>query len=360
MSSTSHDQLVETATRLFAQLREEEPPTHLWRTLENADLTLVSVPEEHGGAGGTLKDAAAILRLAGRYAVPTPLAETGLLSGWTLAASGLPIPNGPLAVAPVRPGEHIKLGRGEGGWLLSGRVQRVPWASMASRLVVVGHAMEETLVALVDPQNCGISVGENLAGEPRDGLVFDGVRVDDGEVAPAGVNEEELLLRGALARSVSMAGALESVLELSLRHAEERYQFGRPISRFQAIQQSLAMLAGEVAAANAAVEAAVEATELADAVADTAFEIAAAKVRVGEAAGMATRIAHQVHGAIGFTERHSLRHFTLRLWSWRDEFGTESEWASRLGSITARRGAEALWPTITSPPPSLASESPRL
>jgi len=352
--------LLETATRLFAEPHEVERPAHLWRTLESADLTLLSVPDKHGGTGGTLKDAVAVLRLASRYAVPAPLAETGLLAGWALATSGLTVPDGMLAVAPVRSGERLQLSRGEGGWLLSGSAQRVPWASAASRLVVVGHAVEKSLVALVDPQNCGISVGENLAGEPRDGLVFDGVCVADGEVAPTRVDEEALLLRGALVRSVSMAGVLESVLELSLRHAEERYQFGRPIGRFQAIQQQLALLASEVAAANAAVEAAVEATELADTVADAAFEIAAAKVRVGEAAGVAARIAHQVHGAIGFTERHTLRHFTLRLWSWRDEFGTESEWASRLGDIVTKRGAEALWPTITSPPPSLAPGSPRL
>jgi acyl-CoA dehydrogenase len=358
--SAPREELVEKATRLFAQPCKEIPPAHLWRILEDAGLTLISVPEEHGGVGGTLKDVAALLRLAGQYAVPAPLAETSLFSGWALAVSGLPIPDGPLAVAPVLPGERIEFVREGGDWLLSGSARRVPWASTASRLVAVGHTREETLLALVDPASCGISTGENLAGEPRNDLVFDGVRVYDSEMASAGVDEEELLLRGALARSVSMAGALEGVLELSLRHASERYQFGRPIGRFQAIQQSLAMLAGEVAAANAAVEAAVEATEFADTVTNAAFEIAAAKVRIGEAAGTAAAIAHQVHGAIGFTERHTLRHFTLRLWSWRDEFGTESEWASRLGDIVTTRGPEALWPTITSPPPSLAPGSPRL
>ncbi len=358
--STPREQLTETATRLFAQPRNEEPPEHLWRTLESANLTLVSVAEEYGGDGGTLKDAAAVLRLAGRYAVPAPLAETGLLAGWALAASGLPIPDGPLAVAPVRSGERVEFNREGGGWILSGSVRRVPWASAASRLVVVGNAAEKTLVALVDPASCSISAGENLAGEPRDDLVFDGARVGEGEVAPAGVDEEALLLRGALARSVSISGALEGVLELSLQHAGERHQFGRPIGRFQAIQQSLATLAGEVAAANAAVEAAVEAVELTDAVTDAAFEIAATKVRVGEAAGTAAAIAHQVHGAIGFTERHILGHLTLRLWSWREEFGTESEWASRLGGIVAKQGAEALWPTIASPPGSLAPGAPSL
>jgi len=99
----------------------------------------------------------------------------------------------------------------------------------------------------------------------------------------------------------------------------------------------------------------VEATAYCEKIAEAVVEISAAKVRIGEAAGTAAAITHQVHGAIGCTERHTLRHFTLRLWSWRDEFGAESEWASRLGDIVARRDAEALWPTITSPHPRRSS-----
>ena len=64
------------------------------------------------------------------------------------------------------------------------------------------------------------------------------------------------------------------------------------------------------------------------------FEIAAAKVRAGEAAGVGAGIAHQVHGAIGFTYEHSLHFATRRLWSWRAEFGTESGGRSELGRLT--------------------------
>jgi acyl-CoA dehydrogenase len=80
---------------------------------------------------------------------------------------------------------------------------------------------------------------------------------------------------------------------------------------------------------------------------DAAFEIAAAKVRTGEAAGLGAGIAHQCHGAIGFTYEHSLHFVTRRLWSWRAEFGAESHWAAELGRHVARRGADQLWPDLT-------------
>jgi alkylation response protein AidB-like acyl-CoA dehydrogenase len=58
-------------------------------------------------------------------------------------------------------------------------------------------------------------------------------------------------------------------------------------------------------------------------------------------------IAHQLHGAIGFTVEHELHLFTRRLWSWRDEFGTESEWSARLGDQLIREGADAVWMALT-------------
>lgn len=340
------------AARLFEGWDEDTPQTETWPALEEAGLDLLAVPEALGGSGGSLGEAADVLRAAGRHAVPLPLAETGLLAGWALAASGLQVPRGPLSAVPVHrtPNEEVTLRREGEGWSLSGRVRRVPWAREAKRLVVIGRAEDGIRVASVDPAACGMTLGENMAGEPRDDVVFDEARAAAGEVAEAGpgVGTEGLLLRGALARSVLMSGALERVLELSLRYATERRQFGRPIGRFQAVQQQLAVLAGEVAAADAAASAAVESVEL-KGIEEAAFEVAAAKVRVGEAAGVAAGISHQVHGAVGFTERHPLRHATLRLWSWREEFGSESEWAGYLGGVVLGRGPERLWPTVTTP-----------
>jgi len=81
---------------------------------------------------------------------------------------------------------------------------------------------------------------------------------------------------------------------------------------------------------------------------DAGFEIACAKIRTGEAAGLGAGIAHQCHGAIGFTYEHSLHFVTRRLWSWRAEFGAEVHWAAALGREVAARGADALWPFLTS------------
>jgi acyl-CoA dehydrogenase len=81
---------------------------------------------------------------------------------------------------------------------------------------------------------------------------------------------------------------------------------------------------------------------------DAVFEIAVAKIRTGEAAGLGAGIAHQAHGAIGFTYEHTLHFNTRRLWSWRAEFGAESYWSEHLGREVAARGPDQLWPLLAS------------
>jgi acyl-CoA dehydrogenase len=185
---------------------------------------------------------------------------------------------------------------------------------------------------------------------------------------------------------MQMAGALEAILDIGVRYANERVAFGKPIAKFQAVQHNLARLAGETATALAAAGSAADAiasrytpTEFpsplwggvrgggnpdvdrsaippslslpheggGDVHGDALFlEVAAAKIRVGEAAGEGAAIAHQVLGAIGFTREHILHRFTQRLWAWRDDFGSESQWAVKLGSRVAANGADALWPML--------------
>ena len=152
----------------------------------------------------------------------------------------------------------------------------------------------------------------------------------------------------ALARAAQLRGAMEQVLAMSLRYAQERTQFGRPLARFQAIQHHLAEMAGEAAASGAAVDAA--------ACAGTPFAFAAAKARASQAAGTVARLAHQVHGAIGYTAEHALHHWTTRLWAWRDECGNEAHWWQALGTHAARGGGAALWPTIVAAGGGAASE----
>ena len=338
------EMLRETADRLFQahcdtatqrSADQGEWPATLWAAVEEAGLTRALVPEAAGGFGVAMADALSLLRVAGSHAVPVPLAET-MLASWLLAGAGLTIPNGPLTVGPVREGERVTLTPMNGGWRVAGTITRIPWARNVDRLVVLadGH------VALVDRAAWSIEPGENIAREPRDTVRLEGPVI---AAAPSPTTGLDLMAIGAAMRTQQIAGALTRLTAMTTQYAQERVQFGRPIGKFQAVQQNLAAMAGQTAAAVAAADLA------ADAVADGArmLPIAAGKARAGEAAGIAAGIAHQVHGAIGFTFEHSLHFLTRRLWSWRDEFGKDAVWNRRLGHHMAGVGADGVWAAIT-------------
>jgi len=343
--------LIESTTRLMNDhvdqkmleaARHEGWSAALWQVLEQAELPRVSLPEEAGGAGGTLSDLAAVLRVAGRFAAPVPLAETAMLAGWMLVDSGLPLPKGALAAGPA--GSEVLTARRDGRrWLISGALKRMPWARIAHRLVVLAQSDAGAVVAAVDPARCRIQPGHNLAGEPRDDVTLDSVAAEQAAPAGPGVTRGALRLRGALARSILMAGALERALGLAVEYAKQRVQFGRKIGQFQAIQQELARCAGETAAAVAVTLSAAGTVERGG---DMPLAVASAKIRTAEAAREGALIAHQVHGAIGVTDEYALHHATLRLWAWREEYGNEAEWAATLGGIMQERGADAFWPAL--------------
>ena len=174
-----------------------------------------------------------------------------------------------------------------------------------------------------------------------------------GEIAPD-LAIADLILSGqgealrAAATVSLMAGAMGRALALSIEHVNTRQQFGRPLGKFQAVQQSLAVMACEVAAvdaAAAALAARLDATGLSAEAAD--FEIAAAKLRANRAVGVVTAIAHQVHGAIGFTREYDLHRVTVPLMRWRSEHGHDAVWAGRLGRQVAALGGRGLWEDLT-------------
>jgi acyl-CoA dehydrogenase len=320
----------------------------LWQAVSETGVPLAALPESAGGADAEWSDLYAMLRVAGRYAAPIPLAET-MLAGWIAAAAGLELSDGPMSVGPVRASDSLKLERDGNGWRLSGRASRLPYAGAAKRIVLLADGPDgEMAVALNGTEGAGIAPGRNIAGEPRDTLTFSGLRLSADAAAPIGSGTTRVALyrRGALARATMMSGALERAMDLALTYAQERQQFGRPISKFQAVQQNLAVLAGQTAAAVAAANVGIEALGRNDPDAEE-FYVAVAKTRVGEAATLVCEIAHQVHGAIGFTQEYALQLSTRRLWSWREEFGPDPEWAARVGTFICSRGADQLWPTLT-------------
>lgn len=326
----------------------------LWDALAETGLTSAWTPEESGGAGVSVREGFGILHAAGRYAVAVPLADT-LVAARLLARAGLAVPAGRrLAVAQAGRPEPIPL-RPDG--TLAGAAPRVPFARDADQVVVLvtddGAAAEAgaggggpVRVALVERGRCRVVEGASVAGDPLDRLEFDGVSPE--AVGERLVARGEARLFGAASRAMLMAGALQAILDLSVDYSLERVAFERPIAKFQAVQQNLARLAGETAAANAAATSAAWALENQPAEGDAVFiEVAAAKVRTGEAAQAGALIAHQVHGALGYTREHVLHRYTHRLWSWRDEYGAEGEWALALGAHFAKAGADGMWPALT-------------
>lgn len=307
----------------------------LWAALAEGGFPWVSVPEPAGGVGGSVADACAVLEQVGRYAAPVPVAETGLLAGWLLARAGLPIPPGPVTTALGR----VTL-RADGR--ASGEVPRVPWARAATRIVLLADAPDGRHVVSVDPASARIEPGANLAGEPRDTVHLDDTEVEQAP-APDGVDAPALELRGALSRSALIAGAGGRVLDITVAYTNRREQFGRPVARFQAVAAHLVRLAEQAEAARMAARAAALNAATGE---PKLVDVAAAKTVASEAAGLIAAAAHQATGAMGMTSEYELGQLTRRLWSWREEYGGERTWSTRLGATLADAGADALWPTI--------------
>jgi acyl-CoA dehydrogenase len=351
----SENIVVETAEKIFADLADAQTINRdkkgawkapLWQALTEAGLPLAWVGEDCGGSGASLAEGFAVLGAAGRFAIAVPLAET-MLAGWLLAQARIASPDGEMTVAPASPKDRITL---NADGTLSGRARGVPFAKAAKHIAVLASANSGISIALVDAAKVRIEAGLTLANDNSDTVTFDKVEPITTKPAPKGFDQNALMLMGGVARSLQIAGALESMLDISVRYAGERVAFEKKISKFQAVQHNLAKLAGESAAALAA------ATSAADTLANsTAFdsdavflEAVAAKIRCSEAAEKGAAIAHQVHGAIGFTIEHILHRYSLRALSWRDDFGSESYWAVELGKRVAARGADELWPLVAS------------
>lgn len=163
--------------------------------------------------------------------------------------------------------------------------------------------------------------------------------------------DETARLSMSLARCLQITGAIEAAIDLALRYVQDRHQFGRPLAKFQAVQQQLAVAAEEAAAAITATDFAL-ATVIRRGLLDESATplIMAASLVTGHAVTVCNDITHQVHGAMGFTREYPLHRHSLDMLRWRDELLYAQHGEMRCAEAIGDRVIEAggLWHFITS------------
>ena len=351
----SENIVAETAERIFADLADAQTINRdkkggwkapLWQALTEAGLPLSWVPEDCGGSGASLAEGFSVLSAAGRFAIAVPLAET-MLAGWLLAQARIASPEGAMTVAPAGPKDRIAL---NADGTLSGRARGVPFAKDARHIAVLAHGARRPLDRAGRQRPCRIEAGLNLASDGSDTVTFNNVAPIAIKPAPKGFDQTSLMLMGgggAKPADRRRAG-------IDARHQRALLQRARRVREEDLEIPGGAAQSGE---ARRRVRRGARGRELGGGhhrqqhVASTtrcSSKRRSAKIRCSEAAEKGAAIAHQVHGAIGFTIEHILHRYTLRALAWRDDFGSESYWAVELGKMVAARGADELWPLVAS------------
>lgn len=340
---TTTDQMVEdTANKLLATLSDQALveaaeqgmwPAKLWH--EVVELGLTTAMDD--GLDG-LSTALAIAKATGTHPAPIPLVETIMARGLARAA-GLALPEGPVTIAPPRTSQ-VALSKDGNNLQLRGTIGAVPFGRWCRHVAVSCDGMLVVVPATALTWTGARSYSDKAtSGEPLDSAEV-ALSLAPDAVGRCALDADAL---GALFRCFQMAGAMRQALALTVQYANDRVQFGRPIGKFQALQHLIAEMVENTAAAETAAAMALNA----HATSRARLMLASAKIRCGEAAGIVANGAHQVHGAIGFTREHRLHHLTRRLFTWRDEFGHEGDWAVELGRVALAAGGDGVWPLLT-------------
>ena len=313
-----HNSFYDSADRFFAQectpvqLRQIEQgndPKPLWDTLLSAGFADALLTEGAGGAGLTLSDAWPIMFCMGRHALPLPYAHTMLARAW-LSHQAQAIPEGSLTFAPfqviVDAGQLTAHAVNFGlvaDWVLVQQGKQV-WLLPAAEATVIPSGGHGTLDATLTWPS--VVLERSLLG-----------------------HWETPQFRSLMALSVAVliAGAADRVFEMTLAHANQREQFGKPIGRFQALQQQISEVAELVFGARMATEMACRSSDWQPSV----MLAALAKSQTSQAVARITAVAHAVHGAIGVTQEYDLQLFTRRLNEWARAGGGQAFWAEQLG-----------------------------
>jgi alkylation response protein AidB-like acyl-CoA dehydrogenase len=336
--------VAECPTSLVRELRDADVrpmPERLWKSLADAGVFGLLLPQEYGGADGALTDLGVFYVEAGRGLCPTIVHDTlqaalaiQLLGGPDQHAAWLPL----LATGNVYATTSLWNARdaagiapslraradATGSWRLSGAVDFVADADLADVVVVSAVDGERTLGFVVPLAAAGLRLEAQplMGGHRAFRMAFGDVEVADpdavlAEPGGAGLADADLrrVANAAVAlQSLDLVGVGEAVLRRTVDYTMARKQFGRPIASFQAAQHLVANMHIALAAARLAAHSAVfwighghTATR----------QTAIARMHAAAAVKLVTLDAHQLHGGMGYVVETDLHLFSerARVWS---------------------------------------------
>ncbi|WP_374527082.1 acyl-CoA dehydrogenase family protein [Novosphingobium sp.] len=236
----------------------------IWQGLVDMGLTGLLVPEEHGGLGMGLVEAALIAAECGRACLAEPLVDTAFVGA---------------------------------AWLLSqGQTDGVADVVAGTRKLAPAHAI-----------NPWVADGEGAAMVSVDPLRQLTER-------PASVSDDPHLLNlGALMGAAQLVGLADAMLHQAVEYAKIRTQFGQPVGAFQGLKHQLASCSVAIEFAKPVVWRAAQAMQ--DGLASAALHVSHAKLAATDAAMLTAETAIQVHGAMGYTYEVDLHFWMKRSWA---------------------------------------------
>lgn len=318
----------------------------LWAAMGALGWCGLAVAERHGGAGQGLAELVVLAEALGRGPVPSPLLPSATLAALPIAWAGsdaqcdrwLPALAAGEAfgtLAALEPGGGDGEAAIAGGDTLAGTKLLVPWAATADIVVVTTAAG----LHLVEPARGGFSASrhDDLGGDPLYAVNLDGAVAEP--LGSGGADQQHAVLRRALdhaavAQLAQAVGAGERALELSLAHARDRQQFGRPIGTFQAVAHRCVDMRSDLDACRYL---AYRAAWALDRGGSADIEVGSALTYATDALRAVLAHAHQVHGALGFSTECDLHLYTRRAKAFELAYGGTAPNLERVASAMGLR-----------------------
>ncbi len=324
----------------------------LWNKMAELGWLALTVPEDAGGLGGSMEDAALLMVELGKGIVTEPVVSSGILAarildrvmvGDTRAALLGAIATGETKVALAHTDPEaasvapLAARRAGESFVLDGHKVMVFDAPSADQLLATATLDGQAALFLVDAGAQGVSLNTYplVDGSRAADVAFSGVMLDTQALLATGTVAASVVEEGLDCARVALiaqaVGAMEAAVKISADYAKERQQFGQPIGKFQAIQHIAADMFVASFQARSALYAALR--DIDGNAGRRSRVVAMAKVVSGMAGQTVSRNGIQIHGGYGITDEYAISHYYRRLMVLEKQYGSIDAHAARLATI---------------------------